>query len=56
MEGRVTRGPRVGRGMVEKTPVAEEVLEVTEQPLGEVTSEPGKSLGMVDDFAMKEKI
>lgn len=56
MEGRVTRGPRVGRGMVEGKPVAEEVVEVTEQPFGEVKSEPGKSMGMVDDFSMKEKI
>lgn len=56
MEGRVTRGPRVGRGMVEAAPAAEEVVEVTEQSFGEAKGEPGKSMGMVDDFAMKEKI
>lgn len=56
MEGRVIRGPRVGRGMVENQ------VETGEQDAFEVetaafpeTDAPTKSLGVVDDFSMEEK-
>lgn len=58
MEGRVKRGPRVGRGMVDETAeggatdtaaTAESAFEVTMEPMG-------KSMGVVDDFSMGDKI
>lgn len=57
MEGRVKRGPRVGRGIVNET--AKEAgtdTAATSETAFEVTTEPmGKSMGVVDDFAMKDK-
>lgn len=56
MEGRVKRGPRVGRGMVDESAegtttntaeAKESAFEVTTAPLG-------KSMGVVDDFDMKD--
>ncbi len=58
MEGRVKRGPRVGRSMVDETAeggvtdtaaTAESAFEVTMEPMG-------KSMGVVDDFSMDGKI
>lgn len=58
MEGRVKRGPRVGRSMIDEmaegsamdaAATAEDAFEVTMEPLG-------KSMGVVDDFSMGEKI
>lgn len=54
MEGRVKRGLRVGRGMVEEAAVAEDAIEVTEQSFDSVAA-PGKSMGVIDDFSMEEK-
>lgn len=55
-EGRVKRGPRVGRGMVEETAAAPADMEVTEQEFETVTNTPSKSMGVIDDFSMDEKI
>lgn len=57
MEGRVKRGPRVGRGMVEEhaEKKSDEILaaEIAE-PISEESSN-SRSLGVVDDFSMEEK-
>lgn len=56
MEGRVKRGPRVGRGMVEENNQTDNPFEVTTQSMESVTSqEPGKSMGIIDDYAMDKK-
>ena len=58
MEGRVKRGPRVGRSMIDEmaeggaidaAATAEDAFEVTTEPMG-------KSMGVVDDFSMGDKI
>ena len=54
MEGRVKRGPRMGRGMVEGalgTEQTENAAEQTEDSASGVT----RSMGVVDDFSMEEK-
>lgn len=53
-EGRVKRGPRVGRSMVEEPVEADSKAEKTEQAPSTPPA-PTKSLGMVDDFSMEEK-
>lgn len=53
-EGRIKRGPRVGRGMVDETAEGAGVTTAAmeENPF-EVTTEPmGKSMGMIDDTLM----
>jgi hypothetical protein len=55
MEGRVKRGPRVGRGMVEEPATTDGTMEVTEQSFESATQAPTKSVGVVDDFSMEEK-
>lgn len=56
MEGRVKRGPRVGRGMVEENAQSDNPFEVTTQPMDSVTGqESGKSMGVIDDYAMDKK-
>lgn len=55
MEGRVTRGPRVGLGMVEEAAATEEAIEVTEQPLESFPQGTVKSMGIIDDFSMENK-
>ena len=55
-EGRVKRGPRVGRGVVEGTAEAEGSTEETEQQKEKAPDTPTKSLGVVDDFSMDPKI
>lgn len=55
-EGRVKRGPRVGRGVVEGTAEAEGSAEGAEKQAEKVSSAPAKSLGVVDDFSMDPKI
>lgn len=58
MEGRVKRGPRVGRGMIDESAEGTTVnTAATKESAFEVTTTPlGKSMGVVDDFDMKEKI
>ena len=54
MEGRVKRGPRVGRGMVEEH--AENTNSVNESAASAPSdAENTKSLGVLDDFSMEEK-
>ena len=57
MEGRVKRGPRVGRGMVEnQVDMAQDNgFEVETDAFHEESAAPTKSLGVVDDFSMEEK-
>lgn len=56
MEGRVKRGPRVGRGVVENTNSGD-AFEVTTQSMESVSgTENGKSMGVIDDYAMEKKI
>lgn len=50
VEGRITRGPRVGRGMVEGHTQAGD-----DKAFANADSVPAKSLGVVDDFSMEEK-
>jgi hypothetical protein len=54
MEGRVKRGPRVGRSVVDESV---EIKTVGAENAGfEVTTEPmGKSMGVVDDLSMPKK-
>ncbi len=52
VEGRVKRGPRVGRGVVEENSQAEDAFEVTTQSMDSVT---GKSMGVIDDYTMEKK-
>lgn len=56
MEGRVKRGPRVGRGVVENQVEANDQdafeVETAAFPEGDV---PTKSLGVVDDLSMEDK-
>ncbi|HCJ07962.1 MAG TPA: hypothetical protein DHV96_06260 [Lachnospiraceae bacterium] len=56
MEGRVKRGPRVGRGVVENQVESNDQdafeVETAAFPEGEA---PTKSLGVVDDFSMEDK-
>ncbi len=56
MEGRVKRGPRVGRGVVENQVEANDKdafeVETAAFPEGDV---PTKSLGVVDDLSMEDK-
>lgn len=54
MEGRVKRGPRMGRGMVEGAPGAEQTGNAAEQSEDSVSGVT-KSMGVVDDFSMEEK-
>ncbi len=51
MEGRVKRGPRVGRGLVEEHIQGEDVILVDTEP----DTADAKSLGVVDDFSNGEK-
>ncbi len=53
MEGRVKRGPRVGRGMVEEH--AEEQNNLNPVPAVDQTGTVPQSLGVIDDFSAKEK-
>ncbi|MCM1157683.1 MAG: hypothetical protein NC300_03240 [Bacteroidales bacterium] len=53
VEGRVKRGPRVGRGMVEEYPMTEGYTEVNEAD--SAGSSPTKSVGVLDDFSMEKK-
>lgn len=56
MEGRVKRGPRVGRGMVEENTEIENTIEVTEASFDSVSENAAtKSMGVVDDFSMESK-
>lgn len=56
MEGRVKRGPRVGRGMVEENGKADDMFEVTTQAIDSVSGQAtGKSMGVVDDYTMEKK-
>lgn len=56
MEGRVKRGPRVGRSVVEENTTSVEVSSDNDSAF-EVTTQPmGKSMGVVDDYAMPDKI
>lgn len=56
MEGRVKRGPRVGRGMVEENTEIENTIEVTEASFDSVSENATtKSMGVVDDFSMESK-
>lgn len=56
MEGRVKRGPRVGRGMVEGAIGTEETSALTDQSVDSVSvTASTKSMGVVDDFSMEEK-
>lgn len=56
MEGRVKRGPRVGRSVVEES-VHDSLLEEENDSAFEVTTQPiGKSMGVVDDYSMPDKI
>ena len=55
-EGRVKRGPRVGRGLVEENAAAPAEMEITEQEFDTIPSAPGKSMGVIDDFSMEDKI
>ena len=50
MEGRVKRGPRVGRGVVEQ-PTTGNQNKGSEKP-----AEANKSLGVLDDFSMEKKM
>lgn len=50
VEGRITRGPRVGRGMVEGHAQAGD-----DKAFANADGVPAKSLGVVDDFSMEEK-
>ena len=57
MEGRVKRGPRVGRGMVDETSESAGTNNTAVDSAFEVTTEPmGKSMGVVDDFSIGDKI
>lgn len=56
MEGRVKRGPRVGRNMVEDNGQDDNPFEVTTQSMDSVTGgETGKSMGVIDDYSMEKK-
>ncbi len=56
VEGRVKRGPRVGRGVVENAGSIDDAFEVTTQSMDSVTAtEPGKSMGVIDDYTMEKK-
>ncbi|MGN0154588.1 MAG: hypothetical protein ACI4A3_09055 [Lachnospiraceae bacterium] len=55
MEGRVKRGPRVGRGMVEGYAKPEDDVFEIETEDFENSGAPAKSMGVVDDFSMEEK-
>lgn len=56
-EGRVKRGPRVGRGMVEETAgVPVNPTEKETERKETVSDAPTRSLGVVDDFSMDDKI
>lgn len=56
MEGRVKRGPRVGRAMVEGNGVQDNAFEVTTQSMDSVVvPENTKSMGVIDDFTMEKK-
>lgn len=56
MEGRVKRGPRVGRGNINETANVKENKETADAGF-EVTTEPmGKSMGVLDDFSMGDKL
>ena len=56
MEGRVKRGPRVGRSMVEESASVEDAFEITTQYMESVTAAPaGKSMGVIDDYTMEKK-
>lgn len=54
MEGRVKRGPRMGRGMVEGALETEYMENAAEQSADSVSG-AAKSMGVVDDFSMEEK-
>lgn len=54
-EGRVKRGPRVGRGLVEGTVESDSNPDNAEQTPNTAPAAPTKSLGVVDDFSMEEK-
>lgn len=54
MEGRVKRGPRMGRGMVEGAPGTEQAENAAEQS-EDLASGVTRSMGVVDDFSMEEK-
>lgn len=54
MEGRITRGPRVGRGMIEGQTQAGEEIPVSGADMN-AESASVKSMGVVDDFSMEKK-
>lgn len=53
-DGKVKRGPRVGRGMVEGYSQADDVLELDTSSVDNLSSQ-GTSLGVVDDYSMDDK-
>lgn len=57
MEGRVKRGPRMGRGAVEEVASNSPASDFIEIDTGsiDVADSATKSMGVVDDFAMKDK-
>lgn len=55
MEGRVKRGPRVGRGMVEEHAEKNNTVKESTNTVP-ADSEAAKSLGVLDDFSMDKKI
>ncbi len=56
MEGRVKRGPRVGRGMVEENAQVDDAFEITTQSMESVSAgNTGKSMGVIDDYTMDKK-
>lgn len=56
MEGRVKRGPRVGRGLVEEHSRSSDAASAAGTVAADSGSAVGKSLGVVDDFSMEKKI
>lgn len=57
MEGRIKRGPRVGRGMVEEHAEEQSPANMAEENLNQTAEQDAssQSLGVVDDFSMEEK-
>lgn len=53
-DGRVKRGPRVGRGMVEGYSQADDIVELDTSSVDNITAS-GTSMGVVDDFTMEKK-
>lgn len=58
MEGRVKRGPRVGRGMVEEHAEEQNNVNAAKDnvaPVADQTGAAAQSLGVIDDFSVEEK-